>query len=164
MRLATLICALLLALASTGSEVAAQERAAVGLADLVPGSRVRVVAAGEQTIGGVRSVSPDSLVLTLWQQPGSLSLATRDIRRLELSRGRESRWSSALRWGWRSALVWGAFGALFASGPCPDPEDIDLTCEQFRQAVFGQTLFTGALLGVAYGSFAPRERWVRVGN
>ncbi len=114
---------------------------------------------GRPVIGGVHSVTSDSLRLTLWEQPGSALVPLATLGGLEVSRGRESRWSSAVRWGWRSALVFAGLTAVMLAPLCGSGEEVD--CGNMGVAV-AQTAIAGGLYGGIYGSFAPRERWVRV--
>ena len=122
--------------------------------DLIPGARIRYEFEGRTVIAGVNAVRGDSAVLLLWQQPGTANVSLSLLGPIDVSRGAESRWSSALRWGWRSALVFAALGALVAEpGECEGCGRLETT------AVMGAS---GFVVGAGFGVFAPRERWIRV--
>lgn len=150
---AVLLLGLLLAHDAAG----AQQR--LSGSELVPGTRVRIQAEGRAAIGGIHSLSRDTLVLTLWEQPGAWTVPLGSVRQLEVSTGRESRWSSAFRWGWRSALVFGGLMAATVGPVCADAAEGE--CNGFG-AFLVQSGISGGLMGAIYGSFAPRERWITV--
>ena len=147
---------LLLAFLISADAVAAQQ---LDSHELVPGAPVRVEVEGRAAIGGIHNISRDTLVVTLWEQPGSWTVPTTSITKLQISSGSESRLSSAARWGWRSALIFG--GLMVATlgpvcGSAPEGE-----CEGFG-AFLSQSAVSGAILGGLYGTFAPRERWITI--
>jgi|SRR5687767_966161 len=123
---------------------------------LLPGTRVRVFAPRDPLIGGVQTVRGDTLFLTAWEQPLTVTIPMITVRRLEISRGRESRWSSAGRWAWRSGLVWAGLMGIAVAGCRPeDGCDSGDTGEWLVQGAL-----MGGILGASYGAFAPRERWM----
>ena len=123
---------------------------------LLPGTRVRVFAPRDPLIGGVQTVRGDTLFLTAWEQPLTVTIPMITVRRLEISRGRESRWSSAGRWAWRSGLVWAGLMGLAVSS-CREEDGCNT---DFAGVLVVQGAITGAMVGATYGAFAPRERWM----
>ena len=123
---------------------------------MVPGTRVRILAEGRTAIGGINSVGRDSLALMLWEQPGSWAVPVASIQRLEISTGRESRFSSAMRWAWRSGLGFGGLMTVMALPYCGEED-----CGSFPLFLINMVT-SGALMGGMYGAFAPGERWVEV--
>jgi hypothetical protein len=120
--------------------------------ELAPGTRIDLRVGGRSIVAGIRALDADTLRLTLWDHPGFYSVPWEKIERLRVSRGRESRWRSAARWGWRSAVVF-----CLISLPLTDtPEDVSL-----GEAIAGN-LAGGFTMGAIYGAFAPRERWEQV--
>lgn len=148
-----------LLLASLFTVQSAEAQQPLNSPELVPGARVRVEAEGRAAIGGIHSISPDSVVITLWEHPGFWTLPTASIRKLEMSSGRESRWNSAFRWGWRSALVLAGLMTAMAGPTCAGEAHAD--CEAFGPWVV-QSALSGAMMGGIYGAFAPSERWISI--
>lgn len=135
-----------------------QERAP---AELVPGARVRVHAQGRTVIGGVRALAADTLRITLWEQPGTWVVPVDSVQRIFLSQGRESRWSSAWRWGWRSGLVFPGLMAVLVAPMCASESSEAGDCGDVAPFLL-QSAISGGIFGAIYGSFAPRERWIRL--
>jgi|GEM_PF-5162903 len=162
-RLASLLCVCLLALPSA--------LRAQSVADLSPGTRVRVVDLGTgRIVGTVSAVRGDTLVVLAGKGDGAheVALSVSSIRQLQVSRGRPSRAVSALQ-GAGIGMVTGALGGVAGATiggmqsveECRSGEEHALCFSTGQWTLIG--VMVGAPFGAAWGAAAgflfPQERW-----
>lgn len=145
-------------------ELAAQEAAVVE-----PGDRIRVRADSAPDVwqvGVLARTADGAPVLDRGEGAGDLRLSPSTVRRIEVSRGRESRW---LLGGGIGLAAGGAVGAVYAAvddcgeSPTPGTVPIPTTCP-FSGDVFLTAMFAlpAAGLGALVGHLAPAEDWEAV--
>jgi hypothetical protein len=123
-------------------------------ASVSAGDTVRIWASHPELRGArsaVHAVTQDSLDLVLPAGGAAVtSVAWADIRRLDVQRGRHSRWRAALWWG----LGVGLGSAVAAGGRTNNPSDRELTVPLAGSAGFA--------VGATLGSLRDPRRWVTV--
>jgi hypothetical protein len=125
-----------------------------------PGQRVRVrslLAHRPVVTGAVESIGRDTLVVRP-EAGAAAAIPLSSIARLEVSRGRHSRWLTGLVVGAGAGAVTGAI-----IGAATHDED-DWLFSAGENAVLGAVLFTpiGALTGTVIGLLVKTERWKSV--
>lgn len=128
-------------------ELAAQEPAARA-GDLV---RIEVAGHAARKIGTLIRLTPDTLILDADPIP------RQQIKGLERSSGRKSRWLRGLAVGFGAGMAAGAI--VGAAHPCLDGEFTQLWCAGFFGAIGA---VAGAPIGALIGSRSHTERWRRV--
>jgi hypothetical protein len=143
-----------------------------------PGDMVRVWAGQGRQEGIVVAAAPDSLRLAVFRSD-TVALAWADVRRIDVSDGREPR-AEVMRRGLARGLVYGAVagavtGFVFGGALChvdadrapgAQPAEGSRDCGMAGRGL-GTGLGTaaggvfGAGLGLLYGTWTPRTRWKR---
>jgi len=121
------------------------------------GSRIRVSTPSvKKATGTVRSISADSVEIFTEVNGATLTLATRDISDLRVSRGR-----SALHGAKRGAIWGGAIGATAALAVIPAAlADDTYDADSGDAAAFAlQSVLGGVVWGAAIGAFVKAEKW-----
>lgn len=169
MKLHILRLVLPLALAAAPSAARAQAQ---------PGDMVRVWAGQGRQEGIVVAAAPDTLRLAVFRSD-TVALAWADVRRIDVSDGRELR-SEAMRHGLARGLAYGAAagavtGFIFGGALChvdadrapgAQPAEEGRDCGMAGRGL-GTAVGTaaggviGAGLGLLYGTWSPRTRWKR---
>jgi hypothetical protein len=129
-----------------------------------PGQRVRVQSTVAHTpvlIGAVEAVGTDTLVVRRADGAGAgvaTAMPLSSIARLQVSRGRHSKWLTGLALG---AGVGAASGAVIGAAT---HKDNDILFSTGDNAVLGAIVFTpvGALTGMVIGLLVKTERWQTV--
>jgi hypothetical protein len=98
----------------------------------------------------VRAVSQDSLSLLLPGAAAVTAVAWADVVRLDVERGRRSRWHAAVLWG----LAVGFGSAWVAGSLTRHPSD--------REATVPLAGWAGTAVGAVFGSLRDPRRWVRI--
>lgn len=111
----------------------------------------------QQLRGTVASVSPDTLRVTVPGTDGTLAVARRSIRRLDISRGRPSRAASAIERAFAGAIV-GAISVAINNDP--RGSKWPNYSRDWRAAEEGAKW--GAAFGAVVGFILPTERWRRI--
>lgn len=111
----------------------------------------------QQLRGTVTSVMPDTLRLSVPGTEGTLAVARRSIRRLDISRGRPSRVASAVERAFAGAIV-GAITVVLDNDP--RGSEWPHYSREWRAAEEGAKW--GAAIGATLGFILPTERWRRV--
>jgi hypothetical protein len=159
-RRAPLVAALALLAAPPAARAAAAQ-------PLAPDTRARITAAGAKrpVAGLLRPAGADSVAV---HDSGGRPLAVvarGDVRRVEVSRGRESRGAAFRRGALRGGLIGAGVGAFsgWFSETCRDRDGDLRTCETnvSHAAQIAGGAAAGAVLGAVIGGFVarPRERW-----
>jgi hypothetical protein len=164
-----LLAALALLTASPpGRAAAAQSARPDTRSDTLSDTRVRIAVTGAKrpVAGLLRRVGADSVAVHDSGGRPRAVVARADVRRLEVSRGWESRGAAFRRGALRGALIGagtGAFGGWF-SETCRDRDGNPRTCETevSRGGQIAGGAAAGAVIGGLIGGFVarPRERWV----
>lgn len=153
-----LALAILLALVAAPAPSAAAQSAEPRLAEVQPGSRVRVVAPGMlagRYVATVITRTADSLVLAAPNTvPIRLPLAA--ITSIEISRG-SSRWLGAQR-GMAIGTPIGLGLGLLLAAAAADCHNCSAAASN-RGAWFANGLLSGVFYGAAIGALVGRERW-----
>lgn len=117
--------------------------------------RVRITTDGATHVGQVVAVAPESLRLAI-DGRDPVTIATPAIRRIEVSRGRASKWKTdALR----GAIVFGGIGAALL--PLQREEAQMSIGESVALGAWSGGLF-GGLIGAAIGASKSADRWEQV--
>lgn len=111
----------------------------------------------QQLRGTVVSVTPDTLRVSVPGTDGTLAVARRSIRRLDVSRGRPSRVASAIGRAFAGAVV-GAISVALDNDPYGS--EWPHYSRDWRAAEEGAKW--GAAIGAIAGFALPTERWRRV--
>jgi hypothetical protein len=106
---------------------------------------------GERVAGTLISASDDTLRLSIRSSGTPIVVPTREIVRVEVSRGQPSRWRTALDGMIAPAIVNATLSALMMSVK----QHSSVT--PARAALSGA--ITGAAVGAALGAWFPAERW-----
>jgi hypothetical protein len=132
---------------------------------LAPGARVRVAALGFITpvTGSVVRVSGDSIWLLTKPDGSVLGVPLAALRRVEVSRGPNTRGRTAARRAGAGLLIGGTIGAVLGAATY-DPGAFIGPHDRGGNALVGGAVFgaLGALGGALYGLAAPGERWTLV--
>ena len=106
---------------------------------------------GQRVAGTLISASDDTLRLSIRSRGAPIVVPTHEVVRIEISRGRPSRWRTALDGMVAPAIVNGTLSALMMSVKKHS------TVSPMRAALSGAV--TGAAVGAALGAWFPAERW-----
>lgn len=132
-----------------------------------PGARVRITTgdATRAVAGLLRRAGADSLAVHDGSGRALATVARADVRRLEVSQGRESRGAAFRRGAVRGALIGTGAGALAGAfgDTCRDRDGNPRTCETqvSRGGQIAGGAAAGGVIGALIGGFVarPRERW-----
>lgn len=131
------------------------------IATLREGQRVRLTSAShKELVGVVKQARADSIVVFRDPSGAQLAIATSDLRKVDVSRGR-----SASEGAKRGAFWGGAVGAglaVLGTILIGSADDTDFTNENFAVAEFAANMIAGgAVWGAGIGTFVKAERWDR---
>ncbi|HVF40840.1 MAG TPA: hypothetical protein VM939_13150 [Gemmatimonadaceae bacterium] len=132
------------------------------LAQLSPGSlregqRVRIEATGgRDAVGVVKAIDADSLVLFTGESGATLSLATRDVRGMKVSKGRSMSAGAIRGMLWGAGISGGIALAIVPAGLADEEANLD---GEDAGAFVAQMVAGGLIWGGAIGAFVKRERW-----
>lgn len=122
------------------------------------GQRVRVTSSSNKdVVGVVRAARSDSIVVFTEPSGAPLAIATSDLRKVDVSRGRSVA-QGAKRgaiWGGGIGAALGVLGAILLS-----VDDSEYATDDGDVAAFAANMIAGGLIwGAGIGAFVKAERW-----
>lgn len=126
------------------------------------GQRVRISStSAKELVGVVKESRADSIVVFTEPSGASFAIATSDLRRVEVSRGRgagEGAKRGAL-WGGGIGAAFAALGAVLIAAD----DNAEFYPDENGVAVFAANMIAGGVVwGAAIGAFVKAERWDRM--